>query len=290
MRDVFALDGSLDRDGTMSLAEQNVFRRGLVGAFADLLVQMSDDNARHTGEPIDQVFGQPQAMTGFTLAAAIQSRMSALWGRVPEPGKTYGQHMPIEGRFEPGQTVIMADDVVTDGRSKREGFNDLRQAWLRPAGVALLFDRQEGGAQWIENTFQIPVKSFTDLSRALTVLSDNDLIGQRELDQIALYHQSLKDSGVKSTVDVEKIKFYNDILPTLDPCVKSALEQFLPACNGAVMNRLTVIANNEFNQNKGREDFDSEKFEDYLVATLLNGLDYITGKDRPNYSKLPGRI
>jgi uridine monophosphate synthetase len=61
--------------------------------------------------------------------------------------KEYGTKKAIEGAFSPGETVVVLDDLVTTGGSKIEALEPLVQAGLKVRDVAVLVDREQGGAQ-----------------------------------------------------------------------------------------------------------------------------------------------
>ena len=50
----------------------------------------------------------------------------------------------IEGDYSPGETVVMVDDVITDGQSKIEAIVPLKNASLVINDIVILIDRQQG--------------------------------------------------------------------------------------------------------------------------------------------------
>jgi uridine monophosphate synthetase len=60
--------------------------------------------------------------------------------------KEYGTKKAIEGAFAPGETVVVLDDLVTTGGSKIEALEPLVHAGLKVKDVAVLVDREQGGA------------------------------------------------------------------------------------------------------------------------------------------------
>jgi orotate phosphoribosyltransferase len=195
LRDALSFDRALEINGEMSPEDQKLFRRQLIAGYATTLAATSAE----LDQPADHVLGKAQAMTGLAAVATTKAGFSSLWERVPEPGKTYGAHQSIEGRFSAGDTVLIADDVITDGKSKVEGTAAIEAAGLIPVGTAILFDRQEGGKEYVESRLQVPVTALTTLSRAAGILYDAGLIGDFHLDNLATYHDGLRLGGVKST-------------------------------------------------------------------------------------------
>ena len=61
--------------------------------------------------------------------------------------KEYGTRKAIEGAFTPGETAVVLDDLITTGGSKIEALEPLLQAGLKVKDVAVLVDREQGGAE-----------------------------------------------------------------------------------------------------------------------------------------------
>ena len=167
MRGSLSFSKELDRSGKMPIERQRDFRRALAAGYAAKFFEIQ--------HPIDHVFGKAQAATAPAAVGAYEAGISYLWERIDEPHKTYGFHQKLEGDYEPGETILLADDVATDGRSKVEGAQLLTAVGLEPVAITLQFDREEGGVQTLENDHGFEVNSITTLSSAARFLLANGL-------------------------------------------------------------------------------------------------------------------
>ncbi len=191
MRGSLSFNRKLARGGGMSLEAQQSFRKALAGGYAVKFAEIE--------RPIDHVFGKAQAATAPAAVGAYEAGLSYLWERVDEPNKTYGYHQKIEGDYEAGETILMADDVATDGKSKVEGAQVLTAVGLVPAAITLQFDREEGGVQTLENDYGFEVNAITSLSKALPILIAHRRIGHQQEESVFQYHESLLADGLTTT-------------------------------------------------------------------------------------------
>jgi len=194
MRGSLSFSKELDQSGQMPIERQRDFRRELAAGYAAKFFEIK--------HPIDHVFGKAQAATAPAAVAAYEAGMSYLWERIDEPNKTYGYHQKIEGDYQDGDTILMADDVATDGKSKVEGSQVLTAVGLKPVAITLQFDRQEGGVQTLEDDYGFEVNAITTLSSAARYLLANGRIDNGAIDALQTYHESLRADDKVSTFDL----------------------------------------------------------------------------------------
>lgn len=193
MRRGLSFSKELARSGHMSFAKQRKFRRALIAGYAARFSEITS--------PVDHVLGKAQAATAFAAASAEAADMSYIWERVDEPNKTYGRHQRIEGEYETGERILIADDVITDGQSKIEGMQTLINVDLVPVAVALQFDREEGGVEMLKNEYGLEVNAVTALSSAVRYLRASNRIGSSTVNAIQKYHEELRAAGISSTYE-----------------------------------------------------------------------------------------
>ena len=94
---------------------------------------------------VDRIAGIPYAGLPLAVATSLAGRFPLVYPRREE--KAYGTRRRIEGHFEPGEQVVVIDDIVTDGASKFEAIQPLEEAGLVVKDLVILIDREQGGAE-----------------------------------------------------------------------------------------------------------------------------------------------
>jgi orotate phosphoribosyltransferase len=131
-----------------------------------------------SGIGFDILFGP--AYKGITLASATAVALAGLGHNVPfcfnrKEAKDHGEGGNIVGGPLQGRVLII-DDVITDGASKREAIDLIRAAGATPAGVLIALDRQERGAgelsatQEVSREYGLPVTAIATLADILATL------------------------------------------------------------------------------------------------------------------------
>ena len=99
------------------------------------------DKAKEIG--CDLIAGIPYAGLPLGVAASLAGDIPMIYPR--KETKDYGTKKLIEGQFQPGDKVVVIDDIITDGASKAEAIHPLRAAGLIVTDVLVILDREQGG-------------------------------------------------------------------------------------------------------------------------------------------------
>ena len=94
---------------------------------------------------VDRIAGIPYAGLPLAVAASLAGGFPLIYPRREE--KAYGTRKRIEGHFEPGEQVVVIDDIITDGASKFETIQPLEAEGLVVKDLVILIDREQGGAE-----------------------------------------------------------------------------------------------------------------------------------------------
>jgi orotate phosphoribosyltransferase len=91
-----------------------------------------------------------QRLAGPELGAVALAAAASLASRLPflivrGEAKGYGTSNRLEGAFEPGERVVLVEDVVTSGGAAADAVRAVRQAALECRTAICVIDREEGG-------------------------------------------------------------------------------------------------------------------------------------------------
>ena len=94
---------------------------------------------------VDRIAGIPYAGLPLAVAASLAGCVPLVYPRRED--KAYGTRRRIEGTFQPGERVVVIDDIVTDGASKLEAIAPLEAAGLVVEDLVVLIDREQGARE-----------------------------------------------------------------------------------------------------------------------------------------------
>ena len=177
------------------------FNSGLFSDGAALagLTRFYAEAAMASGIQFDMLFGP--AYKGITLSAGMAIALADMGRNVPfafnrKEAKDHGEGGLIVGTPLKGRVLII-DDVISDGASKRESVEMIRAAGATPAGVLIALDRQEIGAvvgsttsaaQAFNQNAGVPVIAVATLADIVKYLQQQS--GEHDkLEKIELYRQ-----------------------------------------------------------------------------------------------------
>jgi len=157
----------------------------VIVSYPDVLRQVSEAmwKAVEGNAKFDVTCGVPYTALPIATAMALDHGLKMLMRR--KEVKEYGTKKAIEGHFEPGQTCLMVDDLVTSGMSVLETLDALNAVKLVCTDVVVLIDREQGGKENLKS-HGLNLYSALTISEILSILSK---------------HGKLTDEVVKSVHD-----------------------------------------------------------------------------------------
>ncbi len=117
------------------------------GALAEIIRGLPGPDCQLTRLPLvfDRIAAIPYSALPIGVALSLTIDRPLIYPR--KEVKTYGSFHPIEGRFCPGEKVLVLDDHITQGRSKMDSIALLQEADLVVKDVLVIIDQQQGGAE-----------------------------------------------------------------------------------------------------------------------------------------------
>ncbi len=117
------------------------------GALAEIICGLPGQDGQPTRPKLtfDRIAAIPYAAIPIGVALSLTIDRPMIYPR--KEAKTYGTARPIEGRFLPGEKVLVLDDVITRGDSKLEAIMPLQKAGLVVEDILVVIDREQGGSE-----------------------------------------------------------------------------------------------------------------------------------------------
>ncbi len=114
----------------------------------DVLAALAERFARHAATDVDRLAGAELGGIPLVTATALATGKPTVLIRNQK--KDYGTARQLEGRLEPGDRVMIVEDVATSGGQVLEAAKILTDAGATVALIVAAIDRQEGARENIE--------------------------------------------------------------------------------------------------------------------------------------------
>lgn len=132
----------------------------------------------------DRIAGIPTAGIPIATLVAYKSKKPFLYVRGGE--RTHGTKRLVEGVVEPGDVVLIVDDVVTTGGNMQRAAMALREAGAEVRHAAVLVDREQGAKERLE-TMGVKLLAFMTASELAKGLHSKGIISERDYQKIVDY-------------------------------------------------------------------------------------------------------
>lgn len=121
------------------ISQPQLFHQVLT-AYADILQSLS----------FDRIAGIPYGSLPTATGLALQLNRPMIFPR--KEVKAHGTRRMVEGNFEPGETVVVVDDILISGNSVMEGAAKLRSVGLQVRDIVVLLDHEQGVKQRLQES------------------------------------------------------------------------------------------------------------------------------------------
>lgn len=114
----------------------------------DILAALGERFAQRLTPKVNRIAG-PE-LGGVPLASATSMASGLPMVLIRNARKDYGTAKQFEGQLEPGDTVMITEDIATTGGQSIEAANMLRDMGVNVDRIVVVIDRQEGARENIE--------------------------------------------------------------------------------------------------------------------------------------------
>ena len=132
---------------------------------------------------------------GIAHAAIVGHLMNLPMGYVRGSAKDHGRTNQIEGKLEPGQKVVVVEDLISTGGSAIDTVEVLRAAGAEVLGIASIFTYgiQKGLDRLAER--QVKNVSLCDLDALVEVAAETGYIKAEDKERILKFRDNPSDEG-----------------------------------------------------------------------------------------------
>ena len=132
---------------------------------------------------------------GIAHAAIVGHMMGLPMGYVRSSGKDHGRQNQIEGRLEPGQKVVVIEDLISTGGSVLDTVAALREAGAEVLGVVSIFTY--GMKKGVERMAEAKVKSvsLTNLDTIARVGAEEHYITEADVARLLAFRDDPADES-----------------------------------------------------------------------------------------------
>ncbi len=128
----------------------------------DVIARMVEETAEGAGLAFDKVAGPELGAVPIATAVALKTGKRLLIVRKKPKG--HGTGTQIEGKVEPGDRVLLVEDVTTTGGSVLKAAEVLEKAGAKVVGISVVVDREEGAKEVIERRYPfLPLVTVSEL-------------------------------------------------------------------------------------------------------------------------------
>lgn len=162
--------------------------------------EVRDDVENGLAQVIREHYPDAEVLMGTSTAgiahAAITGHILGLpMGYVRSGAKDHGRKTQIEGRLEPGQRVVVVEDLISTGGSVLEVVNILREAGAQVLGIASIFTY--GMRRGIERLAQANVRniSLTNFDVITQVAAQEGYIAPEDVARLLAFRNDPSDES-----------------------------------------------------------------------------------------------
>ena len=149
--------------------------------------QFASDIADHYGNP-EVIAGV--ATGGIAQGALVAEQMGVSFIYVRSSAKGHGLQNMVEGHVEPGQSVVVLEDLVSTGKSSLAAVAALREAGLDVKGMVAIFTYGFEQAEQAFKAAKCPLLTLTDYETLTQQALKSEYITEKDLASLREWRES----------------------------------------------------------------------------------------------------
>ena len=129
-------------------------------------------------EKADMIAGVATAGIPWGAMAADQLKLPFIYVR-PKP-KEHGLGNQIEGFYEPGNRVVVVEDLISTGKSSLQVVDVLKNAGLEVEGMVSIFNYGFDEAKNNFEKYSVELKSLTDYESLISLAIEQNIVSEND--------------------------------------------------------------------------------------------------------------
>ena len=139
-------------------------------------------------------FGKPDVIAGVATGGIAQGALVAQELGVPfvyvrTSPKAHGLGNQIEGDFQPGQKIVVIEDLISTGGSSLQAVNALREAGCEVKGLVAIFSYGFEVAKENFTSAKCPFETLTNYDYLMTQAVKHDYITETDVESLQAWRQ-----------------------------------------------------------------------------------------------------
>lgn len=140
-------------------------------------------------EQIKQKFGMPDVIAGVAtggigIGALVAEYLDLPFVYVRPEAKKHGRQNQIEGALQPGQSVVVIEDLISTGKSSLNAVNALKSADAEIMGMLAIFSYGFDLAQQNFKRQNIDFAVLSDYPTLINLAAERDYLKQEDLNKL----------------------------------------------------------------------------------------------------------
>ncbi|WP_026692092.1 orotate phosphoribosyltransferase [Peribacillus kribbensis] len=133
------------------------------------------------------------ATAGIPHAAWVSDVLNLPMCYVRSKAKGHGKGKQIEGKAEPGQKVVVVEDLISTGGSAITAVKALREAGCEVLGVAAIFTYELTEGREMLESEQVKAVSLSDYTSLIQAAKEKGYIEERDLNKLSQWRKDPSD-------------------------------------------------------------------------------------------------